>query len=94
MNEPKRVEIDGVLYVPASSFNADETLKALVRAMTSGYYTNLVCHVDLEACGVRCRDEDGACHACQLNVVARDMLGDMKCEADPLIDKLLDGMKQ
>lgn len=84
-----KVIIDGNAYKPIADFDAALVTKALLRAVVSGYYHSLTCHVDGEACGAKCRDPDGECGACELQRKIINFLGQApKCHKEPLYDEL------
>jgi hypothetical protein len=84
-----KVIIDGVAYVPASdlSQNADETAKALIRALVGGYYTTVQCH--RSACPAPRKGCD--CAGCEITRAAITFVGGHMEDwlSEPLISKLL-----
>jgi len=75
-----KVLINDDSYVPASAINggADETAKAILRALTSGYYGEPECHQDGGGMKPHCD-----CCACHLYRVRIQFLGDIpKCDEE------------
>ena len=84
-----KVEIDGVAYVPISdlSQDADETAKALIRALVGGYYISVHCHIN----GEIAPRKGCECSACEITQAAINFVGGHPEDwlSEPLISKLL-----
>jgi hypothetical protein len=67
-----KVFIDDVLFLPARSIDAnqDDTARAIIRALVSGYYNNLECHQDGKSPKPHCD-----CEGCRMYRVACQFLG-------------------
>lgn len=87
-----KVEIDGVLYVPIGSREADpgEAARSLLLAWTSGYYVNQTCgKTGNTLLGVE--DTCSECEKCRLFKATVKLIGrnQFKRRREPIIEQIL-----